>query len=53
MRGVKGTVLQSMLDFIYCGETQLEKEDIESFMKLSETEQVVNMSTTEKNVKHT
>ena len=35
MRGVKHEVLKAMLDYIYSGEAQLEKENVESFVKLS------------------
>ena len=34
-----------MLDFIYCGETQLDKEDIESFVKLSVEIEVFGLTT--------
>ena len=35
MRGVQHNVLEALLDFIYSGETRLEKEYIDSLMKLS------------------
>ena len=33
MSGVKGSVLQAVLDFIYSGEAHVEKEDMKSFVK--------------------
>ena len=35
MSGVRGAVLQSVLECIYSGEVQVENEEIEAFMKLS------------------
>ena len=35
MSGVRGAVLQSVLEFIYSGEVQVENEEKEAFMKLS------------------
>ena len=34
LSGVKSTVLQAVLDFIYSGEAQIENEEKEAFMKL-------------------
>ena len=34
MRGVKANILSSLIDFIYCGETSLESDDVQDFLKL-------------------
>ena len=34
MKGVKRNILRSLIDFIYSGETNLEPENLEDFMKL-------------------
>ena len=34
MRGDKGNILISLIDFIYCGECSLESENVEDFIKL-------------------
>ena len=34
MRGVKANILEALLEFIYCGEAKVEKEDVEEFIKL-------------------
>ena len=34
MRGVKGNIMISLVDFIYCGETSLEYDNVEDFLKL-------------------
>ena len=35
MSGVNSTVLKAVLDFLYSGEAQVEKEELEAFIKLS------------------
>ena len=35
LRGVKGEVLGALLDFIYCGEAQINNEDLDLFIQLS------------------
>ena len=35
MRGTRGKDIQSLLDYIYCGEVNIEKDDVASFLELS------------------
>ena len=44
MRGVKSEELSAIVDFLYFGETQLEQENLESFLAVAEDLKILGLS---------